>query len=1133
MIDSSHLPTLAAVLVLSLTPSHAEIIGVETFDDSDGPIAGNSGGLFWDYSNNTVSPVHTGTSSAWSALTGAPTSASGKLVTNDSSARRAYNGASEYDGAVNDPLSAPSSDANIVYHRVTFSTGATVPDEILLTSFDFGTARIQFGKSSGSTNLGLELLDPFAVASVSGTTVQSNSTYMLVTKIDYVNNLAELWVNPDLSEPEGTPDVSETYSGSNWSTAISLSSSSGDSVSWDNLVVATSWDDLGSVVTHTDDSGAGSLRDAIANAPDGGLITFDPSLDGSTITLTSGELSASKNGAIDASSLTNGIRISGNHVSRVMSVASGKHVRLNHLTIADGFTNSYGGGIISTGQLFMVDCNITGNTAVEDSGGIDSAFGSSIDALRCTFSENSGASGGAIRHQNAGSVTLRHCTFSGNRATGGAGGGGLVTIGGTLSLNHCTITENQAPLQAGGLFVQSPAIVSLENCIIAGNQAPFAADIIKVSGTLTPSGTNLIGSNKSVESEFPSDGILVGTSIAPVDPKLSPLSYFGGLTMTRHPLADSPAIDAAGTTDPGGNEQRGFARFTDGDGDGTAQLDIGAVEAGTGGNPVGGPFLRVTTQADEDDGSASFSLGTGTSLREAVKYAPEGSVITFEQVAGFEYNPVVLTLGEIPITKNLFIDASNFSDPVTVSGNNASRIFSIASNAEVAMQHLAITGGSSPSGSNGGGIVSYARSLSLIDCTLTGNRASAGIIAEGGGGGGVYVFLGKLDIHSSTISGNHTGTGDDGFEGGNGGGIYVRFGELNLTSSTVSGNRTGDGGDGENGGYGGGIYIRDGRISLTSSTISGNDTGDGTFSGYGGGIYMRDGDISLDSSTISINQAGFGGGVYASNSRFRLTSSTISGNQSDHTGGGIRIIGSGTMFTTHNSIVAQNQIDAGSGPDIGSSSASASATGLNLISNLGDSDLADDANVDEVDPELGPLSDYGGPTFTMLPNPISSPALNAATGLTNHVDQRGQPMNGSPDIGAVEVQADLVGFTDTDSDGMDDRLEPLYGFIVGDLDGDFDADGDGDSNAEEFENMTGPRDPKSRFEIISVVKSGNQATVTFTTFPGKNYVVDVGPDLNLNADTIGFITPAPGFTRSATYTLPANAPKYFFRAERP
>jgi hypothetical protein len=49
------------------------------------------------------------------------------------------------------------------------------------------------------------------------------------------------------------------------------------------------------IVTTTADSGAGSLRDAIAAASDGDTIQFAAALNGQTISLTSGELAIDKN----------------------------------------------------------------------------------------------------------------------------------------------------------------------------------------------------------------------------------------------------------------------------------------------------------------------------------------------------------------------------------------------------------------------------------------------------------------------------------------------------------------------------------------------------------------------------------------------------------------------------------------------------------------------------------------------------------------------------------------------------------------------------------------------------------------------------------------------------------------------
>ena len=69
------------------------------------------------------------------------------------------------------------------------------------------------------------------------------------------------------------------------------------------------------------------------------------------------------------------------------------------------------------------------------------------------------------------------------------------------------------------------------------------------------------------------------------DPKLGPLQNNGGPTQTHALLSGSPAIDAgnpSGCRDHLGalitTDQRGAARHFDGNNDGTARCDMGAVE---------------------------------------------------------------------------------------------------------------------------------------------------------------------------------------------------------------------------------------------------------------------------------------------------------------------------------------------------------------------------------------------------------------------------------------------------------------------------------------------------------------------------------------------------------------------------
>ena len=65
-------------------------------------------------------------------------------------------------------------------------------------------------------------------------------------------------------------------------------------------------------VTTTNDSGPGSLRQAIADAADGDTIQFDPSLNGQTITLTSAELVIAKSITISGPGPAL-LRVSANH----------------------------------------------------------------------------------------------------------------------------------------------------------------------------------------------------------------------------------------------------------------------------------------------------------------------------------------------------------------------------------------------------------------------------------------------------------------------------------------------------------------------------------------------------------------------------------------------------------------------------------------------------------------------------------------------------------------------------------------------------------------------------------------------------------------------------------------------------
>src|SRR6516164_8353838 len=73
-------------------------------------------------------------------------------------------------------------------------------------------------------------------------------------------------------------------------------------------------------VLNTLDKGAGSLRDTTTKAKSGDTIVFDPSLDGQTISLTSGELAINKSLDIEGPGASK-LALSGNNASRVFNIS--------------------------------------------------------------------------------------------------------------------------------------------------------------------------------------------------------------------------------------------------------------------------------------------------------------------------------------------------------------------------------------------------------------------------------------------------------------------------------------------------------------------------------------------------------------------------------------------------------------------------------------------------------------------------------------------------------------------------------------------------------------------------------------------------------------------------------------------
>jgi CSLREA domain-containing protein len=402
------------------------------------------------------------------------------------------------------------------------------------------------------------------------------------------------------------------------------------------------------LVTKTDDTDDGvcdsdcSLREAITTAASGESIVFAPSLSGKTISLNS-TLTLSRNVVIDGSALVSPITISGKHAVRVFYVNSDVTASLNGLKITDGYAggSENGGGIYNAGILTLKNSSLSGNSA-SNGGGIYNGGGANVsilDMTNNTLLENSArTNGGGI--SNEGILTLRNGTLWRNTAVK-CGGGIFNHI--DMKMTNSTLSENSAGLGGGGVCdVSSSSRVS--NTIIANSIDSEDCDAPSHASRYY---SNLV-EDGSCSSFYPN---LSG------DPKLGTFGDYGGSTQTIPLLPGSPAIDAGDDASCAATDQRGVTRPQG------AHCDIGAFEGElssvqiSGNAGVGGATLSYTdgtAKSATADGNGNYSFtvpygwsGTVTPSKTGYTFSPANKSYTnvlANQTQDYTATPITYTI---------------------------------------------------------------------------------------------------------------------------------------------------------------------------------------------------------------------------------------------------------------------------------------------------------------------------------------------------------------------------------------------------------------------------------------------------------------------------------------------------------
>jgi hypothetical protein len=297
------------------------------------------------------------------------------------------------------------------------------------------------------------------------------------------------------------------------------------------------------VVENCDDSGTGSLRDAVASAASGDMVDLSQ-LTCSTITLTSGAIEIPQDDLYLKYSGEGGTppTIDGSDSSRVFHHAGTGTLKLVGLTITHGkydntnapyAVSASGGCIYSRGSVYLGASTVTGCTA-RDTLGQDASGGgiyvdqvltlhySIVSANTATSTVRFGDGGGAFAF---GAVNAYYSSISGNVAAGlgylNFGGGiELVSLSNSPSvISNSTISGNTAD-RGSGLMIAGggtgSAAVTITNSTISGNTANvYSAAYLRGPVTLIASTVafNTSPSGPCIELASDTDPVQIESSI--------------------------------------------------------------------------------------------------------------------------------------------------------------------------------------------------------------------------------------------------------------------------------------------------------------------------------------------------------------------------------------------------------------------------------------------------------------------------------------------------------------------------------------------------------------------------------------------------------------------------------------------
>ena len=541
---------------------------------------------------------------------------------------------------------------------------------------------------------------------------------------------------------------------------------------------------------------------ATVSLASGTTYDFDSSTGGLSI---GKDVTLSGNGAI--------LNDQSNYANVISFVTGADTVTINNLTVENGsegislyYYNPSGGVSLNLNNL-----TITGNTSEGLYDANYYGYADTVNLTNCTISGNGTTNGGQAGgiYNSDGALTLTNCTISGNgNATEVPSAGGIYNSG-TLNLDSATTITGNTGYYAGGIYNNGTIVGTVNSSQVHGNTATNA-NLTNVGTDFYNTGTATFVYNPDGETNN------TRTITAPI------YSYGAGAVITIDPTIQTLDVNA------------------DVNSSYSATFNSSATTVN-----LNAPMQTIDGIYNSAATAVNVAAGTGTEngyyVEGGVELAGNGATVTLATGAAYKFDG---TTGGVTINQNLtlngrgatldgqgdgvnLINLAGGANTVTVNNltveNGSTGVdlyyYNSTGGSTLNLNNVTITGNSTL-GLNDSNYYSYANTVNLSHCIVSGNDISG----YSSSAGGIYNSNGTLTLTSCTITGN--GNASDAPQAG---GIY-NSGTLNLDGATTITGNTGS--------YTGGIYNYGTIVgAVNSSQVNANTETSATLTNAGADFY--------------------------------------------------------------------------------------------------------------------------------------------------------------------------------------------------------------------------------------------------------------------------------------------------------